>query len=59
MLAPYIVSAVFIVALAPVNTLQIVWLGLVVGQVYLLSREFDVTLLDMLRSRWYTWIASQ
>ena len=52
-------TIIFIVVLAPVNPLQFVWLGLVVGQVYLLSREFDVTLLDMLRSRWYTWIASQ
>ena len=59
MLAPYIVSAAFIVALAPVNTLQIVWLGLVVAQVYLLTKEFDVTLVDRLRSKWHTWIASQ
>ena len=48
MLAPYIGSAIFIVALVPVNTLQFVWLGLVVGQAYLLTKEFDVTFLDML-----------
>jgi len=52
-------TIIFIVALAPVNTLQFVWLGLVVGQVYLLTKEFDVTLLDILRSKWHTWIASQ
>ncbi len=45
-------TIMFIVALAPVNTVQFVWLGLVVGQAYLLTKEFDVTLLDMLRSRW-------
>ena len=51
-------TSIFIVALAPVNTVQFVWLGLVVGQAYLLTKEFDVTLLDMLRSKWHAWLAS-
>ena len=52
-------TSIFIVALAPVNTVQFVWLGLVVGQAYLLTKEFDVTLLDMLRSKWRGWITSR
>jgi len=44
--------------LAPVNTLQFVWLGLVVGPAYLLTKEFDVTFLDMLR-KWRARIASR
>ena len=42
-------TIIFIVALAPVMALQFAWSGLVVGQAYLLSKEFDTTFLDMLR----------
>ena len=52
-------TIIFIVALAPVIALQFAWLGLVVGQAYLLTKEFDVTLLDMLRSKWRAWITSR
>lgn len=44
-------TIVFLIALTPVSTLQIPWLGLVVGQIYLLTKEFDRTFLEMLRSR--------
>ena len=52
-------TIIFIVALAPVIALQFMWLGLVVGQAYLLTKEFDATLLDMLRSKWRAWITSR
>jgi len=52
-------TIIFILALAPVNTLQFVWLGLVVGQSYLLTQEFDVTLLDMLRSKRRAWMCAR
>jgi hypothetical protein len=44
-------TTLFILALTPLSTLQFVWLGLVVAQVYLLTKEFDSTFLEMLRSR--------
>jgi hypothetical protein len=42
-------TMVFIIALAPLSTLQWLWLGLVVGQAYLLTKEFDTAFLDILR----------
>ena len=45
-------TIIFIVALAPVIALQFAWLDLVVGRAYLLTKEFDVNIQDMLRSKW-------
>jgi hypothetical protein len=42
---------VFEIALTPFDAIQFIWLGLAVGQVYLLTKEFDTTFLEMLRSR--------
>jgi hypothetical protein len=44
-------TTLFILALALLSTLQFVWLGLVVAQAYLLTKEFDSTLMEKLRSR--------
>jgi len=42
---------VFEIALTPSDAIQFIWLGLAVRQVYLLTKEFDTTFLEMLRSR--------
>jgi hypothetical protein len=44
-------TTLFILALTPLSTLQFVWLGLVVAQGYLLTKEFDSSFLEMVRSR--------
>ncbi len=44
-------TMIFLVGIAPLSYLQIPWLGLLVGEIYLLRQEFDVTFLDMLRSK--------
>ncbi len=75
MLMPYIVTAVFVVSvvtlcIAKPNAGRIflglffIAMGLGVNGAFVLTgpqfyREFDVTLLDMLHSKWHTWIASQ
>jgi hypothetical protein len=41
----------FIIGIAPLSLIQLPWLGLVVGQAYLLTKEFDRSVLDMLRRR--------
>ena len=47
-------SMVFVVALAPVSVIQIVWAGMLIGQGYLLTQEFDRSVLDMLSERFRT-----
>ena len=44
-------TIIFVVALTPVSVIQFPWLGLVVGQAYLLTKEFDTTFLEVLRSK--------
>jgi hypothetical protein len=44
-------TILFLIGIAPLSWLQIPWLGLIVGNVYLLTREFDVTFWDMARSK--------
>ena len=44
-------TTIFLMALAPVSTLQWPWLGLAAAQIYLLTKEFDRSLVEMLRSR--------
>lgn len=41
----------FLVGIAPLSIIQLPWLGLMIGQGYLLTQEFDCTLLDSLRSK--------
>ena len=40
----------FIIGIAPLSLIQLPWLGLVVGQAYLLTKEFDVSFWDNLQS---------
>lgn len=39
----------FVIGIAPLSWVQLVWLGLVAGQVYLLRHEFETTFWEMLR----------
>jgi hypothetical protein len=41
----------FLIGISPLSYLQIPWLGLIIGQVYLLTKEFDTTLLEMIRAK--------
>jgi hypothetical protein len=41
----------FLVGISPLSYLQIPWLGLIIGQVYLLTKEFDTTLPEMIRNK--------
>lgn len=41
----------FVIGIAPLSVVQFPWLGLLIGQVYLLSQAFDYSVLDILRSR--------
>lgn len=41
----------FLIGIAPLSYLQFPWLGLVVGEGYLITQDFQDTFLDILRSR--------
>ncbi len=41
----------FLIGIAPLSLLQIPWLGLIIGQAYLLTKDFDVTFWDILKSK--------
>jgi hypothetical protein len=41
----------FLIGIAPLSFLQIPWLGLLIGQTYLLTQEFDFTFLDIMKSK--------
>ena len=44
-------TMVFLIGIAPLSPLQFPWLGLLIGQVYLLTVDFDTKFLDAVRSR--------
>ena len=44
-------TMVFLIGIAPLSLVQIPWLGLIIGEVYLLTREFDTSFLDLVKSR--------
>jgi hypothetical protein len=44
-------TMVFLIGIAPLSVLQLPWLGLIIAQAYLLTREFDVTFLEAIRSK--------
>jgi hypothetical protein len=39
----------FLIGIAPLSTVQVPWLGLIIGEVYLLTKEFDTTFLEILQ----------
>ena len=44
-------TMVFLIGIAPLSVLQIPWLGLIIGQAYLLTKEFNVTFSEIIRSK--------
>ena len=44
-------TMVFLIGIAPLSFVQIPWLGLIIGEAYLLTKVFDTTLLETLRSK--------
>jgi len=41
----------FLIGIAPLSIVQIPWLGLIIGEIYLLTKEFDTTFLETLQSK--------
>jgi hypothetical protein len=44
-------TMVFLVGIAPLGFIQFPWLGLLIGQAYLLTKEFETSFLEALRIR--------
>ena len=44
-------TMIFLVGIAPLSFVQIPWLGLIVGEVHLLRKEFDPPFLEILRTK--------
>jgi len=44
-------TILFLLGIAPLSCLQIPWLGLMAGQVYLLTKQFDTSVLEMLQMK--------
>lgn len=44
-------TMVFVIAITPLGTIQLPWLGMVLAQGYLLTKEFDTTFLEIVRSK--------
>jgi hypothetical protein len=41
----------FLIGITPLSFVQIPWLGLIIGEAYLLTKEFDSTFLDIIKSK--------
>ena len=41
----------FVIGIAPLSLVQIPWLGLVIAEAYLLTKEFDTTFLEAIQSK--------
>jgi hypothetical protein len=44
-------TIVFLIGIAPLSFVQIPWLGLVLGEAYLLTKDFDSTFLGIIKSK--------
>jgi hypothetical protein len=44
-------TMLFLIGIAPLSVLQIPWLGLLIGQGYLLTKDFEQTFIELVRSR--------
>jgi len=44
-------TMVFLVGIAPLSFIQFPWLGLLIGQAYLLTKEFEISFLETLQNR--------
>jgi hypothetical protein len=41
----------FLIGIAPLSLLQIPWVGLIIGQAYLLTKEFDSTFIEIIQAK--------
>jgi len=44
-------TMVFLIGIAPLSFVQIPWVGLIIGEAYLLTKEFDTTFLEIIQSK--------
>jgi hypothetical protein len=44
-------TMVFLIGISPLSLLQLPWLGLLIGQAYLLTKEFDSSLWEIIQSK--------
>ena len=44
-------TMVFLIGIAPLSFVQIPWLGTIIGEAYLLTKEFDTTFLEIIQSK--------
>lgn len=44
-------TIIFLIGIAPLSFLQVPWLGLIIGEAYLLTEEFDSSFLDIVKSK--------
>jgi hypothetical protein len=44
-------TMVFVIGIAPLSHIQIPWLGLIIGETYLLTKEFETSFLETIGSR--------
>ena len=44
-------TMVFLIGIAPLGLIQFPWLGLIIGEAYLLTKDFDTTILDIIKSK--------
>jgi hypothetical protein len=44
-------TMVFLAGIAPLSVIQFPWLGLLIGQAYLLTKEFEASFLEILQTR--------
>jgi hypothetical protein len=47
-------TILFLIGIAPLSWLQIPWLGLIIGNVYLLTKEFETTFWDSLKAKLFS-----
>jgi hypothetical protein len=44
-------TMVFLIGIAPLGLIQFPWLGLIIGEAYLLTKDFDTAFLDIIKSK--------
>jgi len=44
-------TIIFLIGIAPLSIVQLPWLGLIIGQVYLLRKEFDTSFWEILQAK--------
>jgi len=44
-------TIVFLIGIAPLSVIQLPWLGLIIGQAYLLTQDFETTFFEIIQSK--------